>query len=412
MHNSYQYGRGRVLPGALAVIVLVLLMLVGVAGCDAVLGQEEDSPDSGSEDTSDAQDPPASTDLGDGVTVNVVSVVTGLDHPWGFAFLPDGDILVTERPGNLVLVESPYGSSSTQVISDPPNAAAAGQGGLLDIALHPNYEEPGSDWIYFTYAKSTSGGYATALGRGRLSGTSLTDREELFVMSGPTSSTRHFGSRIVFGDDGYLYMSIGDRGARDRAQDPTDHAGSTLRLTEDGTPAPDNPFDDSGERAEIYSIGHRNAQGMTVHPETGAVWQNEHGPDGGDEVNVIREGANYGWPVITYGTEYAGGPVGDGSTEKAGMEQPIVYWVPTSIAPSGMTFYTGDRFPRWRGNLFVGALAERHLRRLVVSGKEVLHQEELLADQGWRIRQVKEGPRGYLWLITDADNGGLYRLEP
>lgn len=359
--------------------------------------------------------------------VVVTRVAEGMAHPWAMAFLPDGSLLVTEREGELTLIPDPLGAAEegrgrTISVADPPEVAVAGQGGLLDIALHPDYRENG--WIYFSYSASVSGGYASALGRGRLAGAGngagaesprLTDWQELFVMESASGSTRHFGSRIVFGRDGYLYMTIGDRGDGRRgeahpSQDAGTHIGSTLRLTETGAPAPGNPFAGEG-LPEIYSIGHRNAQGMTVHPETGAIWQSEHGPEGGDELNVIRPGANYGWPVITHGSEYSGGPVGEGRTSAPGMEQPVTYWVPTSIAPADMDFYSGDVFPAWQGDLFVGALAQRHLRRVVLDGETVEEQEEILRNRIGRIRDVQQGPEGYLWLLTDADNGALYRLS-
>lgn len=339
----------------------------------------------------------------------IVEVSDGLNHPWGITFLPDGSILVTERPGSLVRVDQ----GLVTRISGLPDVASVGQGGLLDIALSPDFDTTG--WIYFTYSREHpegSGRYTTVLGRGRLSGTKLENWQELFLMSNPSSSTRHFGSRIVFAPDGYLYMTIGERGEQTRAQDLGDHGGSTLRLTETGEPAPGNPFTgQSGALPEIFSFGHRNAQGVTVHPVTGEVWQHEHGPLGGDEVNIIRAGNNYGWPVITYGLEYSGNPVGDGITHKDGMEQPLVHWEP-SIAPSGMTFYTGTQFPKWQGNLFIGALAGKHLRRLVLNGENVTHQEVLLKNTVGRIRAITQGPDGLLYFITDEENGMLYRLEP
>jgi glucose/arabinose dehydrogenase len=340
----------------------------------------------------------------------VVPMAQGLDHPWGMAFLPGGSVLITERPGGLVLVR---GGEKTRVGGVLPEVAAVGQGGLLDIALHPDYERTG--WIYLTFSRADPPGssqYATALGRGRLEGAVLSDWEELFVASNRASGGLHFGSRIAFGREGLLYMTVGERGERNRAQDLGDHGGSVLRLTETGEPAPGNPFiGRSGALPEVFSYGHRNAQGLAVHPETGAVWLHEHGPRGGDEVNIIQAGSNYGWPVITYGREYSGGPVGAGIARREGMEQPLVHWTP-SIAPSGMSFYTGQRFHRWRGDLFVGALAGRHLRRLVMERDRVIGQEVLLDGAVGRIRDVAQGPDGYLWIITDQDNGVLYRLEP
>ncbi len=342
-------------------------------------------------------------------TFQIVEEAHGLNRPWGIAFLPDNSILITERTGGLVKVTN----GQILRIGGVPAVASVGQGGLLDLSLAPDYESSG--WIYLTYAKEEpagSGSYTTALGRGQLVDNELQNWQELFVMSNPSSSGRHFGSRIVFDQDGHLYMSIGERGERTRAQDLNDHGGSTLRLGETGEPATGNPFSGQVDALpEIFSMGHRNAQGMAVHPDTGLIWQHEHGPKGGDEVNIVRAGNNYGWPEITYGEEYSGGPVGDGSTHKEGMEQPLVYWIP-SIAPSGMMFYTGSKFPGWQGNLFIGALAGKHLRRLVLEGETVLHQEVLLEDVVGRIRDVEQGPDGYIWLITDADKGRLYRLKP
>lgn len=339
----------------------------------------------------------------------IMEAAHGLNHPWGIAFLPDGSILITERPGGLVHVTE----GQVLRVSGVPTVASVGQGGLLDITLARDFESSG--WIYFTYAKEVptgSGSYTTALGRGRLTDNTLQNWQELFIMSNPSSSGRHFGSRIVFDHDGYLYMTIGERGERNRAQDLGDHGGSTLRLNDNGEPAYGNPFSDHVDALpEIFSIGHRNAQGMAVHPDTGLLWLHEHGPRGGDEVNIIRAGNNYGWPEITYGREYSGEPVGDGSTHRIGMEQPLVHWEP-SIAPSGMMFYTGTEFPGWQGDLFIGALAGKHLRRLVIEGETVVHQEVLLQDLVGRIRDVAQGPDGFIWLITDADNGRLYRLEP
>jgi glucose/arabinose dehydrogenase len=325
------------------------------------------------------------------------------------AFLPDTSILITERTGGLVKFEN----GEISRVGGIPDVASVGQGGLLDVALAPDYASSG--WIYLTYAKEEpdgSGRYTTALGRGRLAGNTLQNWQELFVMSNPSSSGRHFGSRIVFDREGRLYMSIGERGERSRAQNLNDHGGSTLRLTENGEAAAGNPFTgQTNVLPEIFSYGHRNAQGMALHPDTGLIWQHEHGPRGGDEVNVVRAGRNYGWPEISYGEEYSGGPVGDGSTSKEGMEQPLVHWEP-SIAPSGMMFYTGNKFPRWQGDLFIGALAGKHLRRLELDGETVVHQELLLENVVGRIRDVRQGPDGYIWIISDADKGGLYRLEP
>lgn len=337
----------------------------------------------------------------------VVQLLDGLEHPWGMAWLPDGRMLITERPGRMHLVDG----EATTSLSGLPDIAARGQGGLLDVAVHPNYEENG--WIYFAYSISGEDGMGTELSRARLDeeGTALVDRETLYTQAPLVGSGRHFGSRIVFPDDGTVVFTIGERGQRAPAQDNANSIGTTIRLNDDGSVPDDNPFvGEDGMLPEIYTYGHRNQQGMAIHPETGAIWQHEHGPRGGDELNRIEPGANYGWPDITYGVEYSDqSPIG--GTEAPGMEQPVVYWDP-SIAPSGMTFYTGDAFPNWQNHLFLGALAHQHVRRVVIDGDEVVHQEELLRNELGRIRDVRTGPDGYLYVLTDAGDGGLFRLEP
>jgi glucose/arabinose dehydrogenase len=334
----------------------------------------------------------------------VVRVAGGLQNPWSVAFLPDGRALVSERPGRLQLLQD---GRWTQ-IEGLPEITAVGQGGLLDIALHPQYERNG--WIYFSHAGGSRSNMGTRISRARLSGTRLRDVETIFVMQPGSGAGQHFGSRLVFLPDGTLLFTIGDRGSRGRAQDLGDHAGSTLRINDDGSIPADNPFvRRAGALPEIYTYGNRNAQGMAVQPGTGLVWQHEHGPRGGDEVNIIEGGRNYGWPLITYGEEYFGGEIG--GTARPGLEQPLIYWVP-SIAPSGMAFYTGSDFPGWKGDLFVGALVGKHLRRLEIEGRRIVRQEVLLLDTLGRIRDVRQGPDGYLYLLTDARDGGLYRLEP
>ncbi len=336
-----------------------------------------------------------------------IQVITeGLEHPWGVAFLPDERILVTERPGRLRVIEQ--GRLLPESVEGLPHIAVLGQGGLLDVVLHPDYEKNG--WIYFSYAASGTGGVSTEVARARLQGMRLVQLERLFRLEPKTNAGRHFGSRLVFDKAGYLYITLGDRGDRPRAQRLNDHAGSVIRLHDDGSIPADNPF--KGQRRaqpEIFSYGHRNPQGMALHPQTGAVWIHEHGPQGGDEINILRSGANYGWPVITYGANYGSGtPIGEG-TEKKGMEQPLYYWVP-SIAPSGMAFYTGDRYPGWDGNLFVGSLKFRLLVRLELKGDRVVKEQRLLEGRLGRIRDVRVGPDDYLYLLTDEDNGKLVRL--
>ena len=340
----------------------------------------------------------------------VVTVTTGLDHPWGLAFLPDGRKLVTERPGRLRTVTE--GRLDSEPIAGVPRVRAGGQGGLLDVALHPDFRE--NKWVYLSYAAGSRRGAGTEVARGRLRGRRLEDVEVLFRALPKSSGGRHFGSRLRFAPDGHLFITLGDRGDRHRAQDPGDHAGSIIRILDDGSVPSDNPFAGvGGARPEIYTIGNRNVQGLAFDPETGILWAHEHGPRGGDELNVVRSGVNYGWPVISYGREYVTGiPVGEG-IHRDGMARPALQWTP-SIAPSGLTVYRGDRFPGWRGDLFVGALSFRLLARLVVDGERVVHEERLLDGRYGRIRDVRTGPDGLLYLLTDAPapHGALLRIEP
>ncbi|PLX73630.1 MAG: glucose dehydrogenase [Desulfuromonas sp.] len=340
--------------------------------------------------------------------IRAVTIATGLEHPWGLAFLPDGRMLVTERPGRLRVVRE--GQLEPLPVQGLPDITARGQGGLLDVALHPNFA--GNGLVYFSYAGAGENGVGTEVARGKLVGNRLENVETIFRMTPKSGTSRHFGSRLVFDRQGFLFITLGDRGEQERAQLPGDHAGSVIRLHDDGRIPADNPFvGKSGWLPGIYSLGHRNIQGAALHPETGLVWTHEHGPQGGDEINVIRAGVNYGWPVITYGVNYViGTRIGEG-THKAGMAQPLYKWVP-SIAPSGMAFYSGDKFPRWRGNLFVGALKDRMLVRLELDGEKVVNDERLLKNRIGRIRDVCQGPDGNLYLLTDEKNGRLVRLEP
>ena len=341
--------------------------------------------------------------------VRVVKVVEGLEYPWGLAFLPDGRMLVTERPGRLRIVGKD-GKLVPQAVSGLPQIAAHGQGGLLDVALHPRFSQNGL--LYLSYAARGDGGVGTEIARGRLSGDRLENLEVLFRQHPKGSTGRHFGSRLVFDREGYLYITLGDRGEQQRAQKSDDHAGSVIRLHDDGRVPQDNPFvGKPGWKPEKYTLGNRNMQGAALHPQTGILWTHEHGPQGGDEINVIRAGVNYGWPVITYGVQYVTGTrIGEG-THKPGMAQPLHYWVP-SIAPSGMAFYMGDKFPAWRGDLFVGALRDQMLVRLKLDGEKVVGEERMLKNALGRIRDVRNGPDGYLYLLTDESNGVLARLEP
>ncbi len=341
-------------------------------------------------------------------SIRVVKLVEGLEHPWGLAFLPDGRMLVTERPGRLRVVQD--GKLLPQPVAGLPPVAAVGQGGLLDVAAHPRFSENG--FVYLAYAARGEGGVGTEVARGRLAGSRLGDVKVIFRQLPKSGGGRHFGSRLVFDREGYLYITLGDRGEMERAQKPDDHAGSVIRLHDDGRIPADNPFAGKpGWKPEKYTLGNRNMQGAALHPQTGRLWTHEHGPQGGDEVNVMRAGANYGWPVITYGVNYGfGTKIGEG-TRKPGMEQPLHYWVP-SIAPSGMAFYTGDKFPRWRGDLFVGALRDEMLVRLRLDGEKIVQEERLLRGVLGRIRDVRSGPDGFLYLLNDEPRGVLARLEP
>ena len=339
----------------------------------------------------------------------VERLTDGLDHPWSVAFLPDGGFLVTERPGRLRIINA-QGRLMEQPISGLPEIRAHGQGGLLDVALHPDFANNG--WVYLSYVEPGPGGMGTAIARGRLSDMRLRDTRILFRLLPKSGNGRHFGSRLVFDREGHLFITLGDRGDRPRAQDLSDHAGSVIRLNEDGGIPADNPFvGRRGVRPEIYSYGHRNIQGATLEPSTGRLWTHEHGPQGGDEINLPEPGVNYGWPVITHGANYGiGTAIGEG-TEGPDMAQPHYYWVP-SIAPSGMTFYDGEQFPDWQGDLFIGSLKFSMLVRLELQDGHVVHEERMLEDTLGRIRDVRQGPDGLLYLLTDESDGQLVRLVP
>jgi glucose/arabinose dehydrogenase len=338
----------------------------------------------------------------------LVTLLNGLENPWSLAFLPDGQMLVTERAGRLRLVSQDF-KLNPKPIDGLPEVVAQGQGGLFDVVLHPEYAQNG--WIYWAYNAPGQGGWGTAMARGKLQGHRMTDVQVLFSMQPKTRSSHHFGGRIVFDQAGFLYLTLGDRGDKDRAQKLNDHAGSVIRLHDDGRVPEDNPFvKREGALAEKWTLGNRNMQGAAVHPQTGQLWTHEHGPQGGDEVNVMRSGLNYGWPVITYGVNYGlGTKIGVGQA-KVGMEQPLHAWVP-SIAPSGMAFVSGSHFPQWQGNLLVGALRGQMLVRLTLDGEKVLGEERLLQGRS-RLRDVRMGPDGFVYLLTDEAQGALLRLEP
>jgi len=352
---------------------------------------------------------PVAVDAGDIIEtddhkIRVDRVVEGIRVPWGMAFLPDGRVLITERSGDLYLVEN--GRLAESTIQGVPEVVARNQGGLLDVQLHPDYEENG--WIYLSYSYNGENGTGTAIMRARLDGMQLTDRQVLFQASPQSNRVHHFGSRIVFDNQNYLYFSIGDRGEMQNAQDLTTHSGGVFRLHDDGSVPDDNPFNGSeNAKPEFWTYGNRNIQGMAVHPGTGEIWAHEHGPRGGDEVNIIKKGNNYGWPEITYGINYNGTTITD-QTEKEGMEQPFLYWDP-SIAPSGMDFVTGDRYPNWKGDLMVGSLSFQYLHRVDLDGSDLVKQEELLKDIG-RVRSVKVAPDGYIY--AGVENLGIIRILP
>lgn len=356
--------------------------------------------------------PGAATVVTEHGTARLRTVVRGLEHPWAIAFLPDGRLLVTERPGRLRIVSADGRLSAP--VAGVPAVYAEGQGGLLDVTLDPGFAD--NKLIYLSFSEAGNGSAGTAVGRGRLvhdadDTNRLDDVTVIFRQQPKVRGGLHFGSRLVFGRDGTLFVTLGERYQRERAQRPGEHLGKLVRVNADGTVPADNPFVNTpGTLPEIYSLGHRNVQGAALHPATGRLWTIEHGARGGDEINAPEAGKNYGWPIITYGLDYSGARIGEG-TAKEGLEQPLWYWDP-SIAPSGAAFYTGARFPAWHGNLFVGALKARLLVRLELDGMKVVHEERLLADLQERIRDVRAGPDGFVYLATDSPDGRILRLEP
>ncbi len=349
----------------------------------------------------------AQTLSSDKVDFRLETVAENLEHPWNLAFLPNGDQLVTERAGRLRLIRD--GDLQTEDIAGVPELVVSGQGGLLDVLLHPDFEN--NQTLFLSYAHRTREGMTTRVARGQLDGNTLKNTEVIFEALPRSNTSRHFAGRMVFDAQGHLYVSVGDRGEKDRAQDLGDDAGGVHRITVNGEPVASNPFiDKAGANDTFFTYGNRNIQGMTLHPETGEVWTHEHGPRGGDEINIIRAGNNYGWPKVTYGIGYSGLPISSKTTME-GITDPLHYWDP-SIAPSGMAFYTGDLFPEWRGDLFVGALVMRKLVRLSIENEDVVESEDLLTDQDERIRDVLMGPDGALWLLTDSPRGKVYRMVP
>jgi aldose sugar dehydrogenase len=339
----------------------------------------------------------------------LVKLVQGLQHPWSIAWLPDGRMLVTERPGRLRLVSKDF-QLDPKAVDGVPRVVTGGQSGLFDVVLHPRYAKNG--WLYLAYMAPGEGGSGIEVLRAKLEDHRLVDQQVIFRAVPKLNGSLNLGGRLIFDRQGYLYVSVGDRFEQNRAQRLDDDSGKLIRLQDDGRVPANNPFvTREGARPEICTLGNRNIEGMALHPRTGELWTHEHGPQGGDEINIIRAGRNYGWPVITYGVNYGTGTkIGEG-THKAGMEQPLYKWVP-SIAPSGMAFYEGDKFPAWRGMLFIGALKAEMLVRLELEGEEVTHEERLIKNAIGRVRDVRVGRDGYIYLLTDERNGVLARLEP
>lgn len=355
-------------------------------------------------------DKPVEFHTAEGQKIRVVVVARGLERPWSLAFLPDGTMLVTERVGRLRIIRN--GVLDPQPVAGVPQVRAVGLSGLMDVVLHPQFAE--NRFVYLSYTKPVEPDRATlALARGRWDGSALSDVRDIFVAGSGTGGA----SRLAFGRDGSLFMTTGGGGGNG-AQDPSSHAGKVLRLRDDGTVPGDNPFvGKAGYKPEIYSLGHRNSLGLAVHPATGDVWQNENGPNGGDEINVIKAGRNYGWPLVSYGRTYPG-PWQSEVFWREGFEQPIVFWVP-SIAISGMAFYTGSKLPKWKGDVFVGGLrtgeipGTGHLERILFNEKmEELRRESLLGDLRQRIRDVRQGPDELIYVLVDAEAGGVMRIEP
>ncbi|MFC3122839.1 PQQ-dependent sugar dehydrogenase [Agaribacter flavus] len=336
--------------------------------------------------------------------IQVTELASGLNHPWGIAFLPNGDALITERNGSLRKLNSDNQLSET--IKGLPEAVSKGQGGTLGVAISPNYAQ--DKRVYVCVNVEGENGWGSEVHSGVLNGEVLENVKPIFVALPKSESNFHFGCRIVFDNQGHMFVSLGDRGAfKEQAQNTDNHLGAVVRVTTEGKAVSDNPFI-SGDAPEIYTFGHRNVQGMAKHPISGDIWTNEHGPKGGDEVNILSKGKNYGWPAITYGVNYDGTVISD-KTAEVGMEQPTKYWVP-SFAPSGMMFYTGDEFSEWKNNLFVGSLKFRYLKRLVVENNQIVNEEDLLTERDERIRDVAQAPDGSIYLLTDSDNGKVLRL--
>jgi aldose sugar dehydrogenase len=339
------------------------------------------------------------------LSFRIDTLATGLTNPWGMAFLPDGRILIAERPGRLRIWEN--GSLAPDPVGGLPDVWAHGQGGLLEVALHPDYEQNG--WLYLGFSMRSGNGGNTAIARAQLEGDELKNVEVVFHGHNLTNAAHHFGCRIVFDEQNYLFFAIGDRGEMHNAQLLTNHNGKVMRIHDDGVVPVDNPFVDvEGAMPEIWTYGNRNIQGMALHPQTGALWSHEHGPKGGDEINLMVKGGNYGWPLATHGINYDGSTITPDTT-LPGMIDPVLHWTP-SIAPCGLAFVSSERYPSWNGNMLVGALAGQHIHRVEFDGDKVIHTEKLL--QGFaRFRDVRQGPDGYLYVLTEFP-GIFFRIVP
>jgi glucose/arabinose dehydrogenase len=376
-------------------IVLIIIMALSVA-CNKV----------------EKHAPGTSPDLLNKTIVNseklnyyIDTVATGLKNAWGLTFLPNNDLLVTERDGEIRIIRD--GQLLDQMVNGVPEVFANGQGGLFEIELHPDYENNG--WLYIIYAAPGEGGGNTAITRARLSGFDLIDQKVIFQAQPYFDGGNHFGGRMSFDSEGYLYFSVGERGRKENAQMLTNHCGKILRIKDDGSIPDDNPFINSpGAKPEIYTFGNRNPQGMDVHPVTGKIWTHEHGPMGGDEINIVKAGTNYGWPEVTYGKNYDGTIISDFTT-KPEYSEPLHYWLP-SIAPCGMSFVTGDLYEPWQGNILVGSLKFSYIARVELDGEKVVHEEKILENFG-RMRSITQGPDGYIYVGTEGP-GMVIRIVP
>ena len=343
----------------------------------------------------------------EGTKLKVETVTDSITIPFGMDFLPDGRLLVTDRAiGNMVVVNTETGEK--ELLQGVPKVVGQGDGGLLDILVHPDYKNNG--WIYFSYSEGDTSSNTMVVDRAKLDGLKLVQRERLFIALPYYKKPLHHGSRLVL-KDGYLFIAMGEKtDLKDSAQTLNNHLGKVLRIHEDGQIPKDNPYVNTpNAKPEVWSYGHRNSNGLAINPATGELWEHEHGPMGGDEINIIKPTLNYGWPVITYGLNYDSTLVGEGITKKEGMEQPVYYYKP-SIAPSGMQFYSSDVIPVWKGNLFIGAMVLKHVNRLVIENNKVINEERLLTDKNWRVRSVKQGPDGYLYI--GVDGGKILRIMP